>query len=156
MRADEYLMIRSLLDKPGLGMTSSEKSNRRRGEWGKEVAQWGVVWTLKSRCRNSRSSFAVHLHVLTLSLKHLTEPRCLKVKQKCLIALVRNSDSLRYPLPLGVTLIINWWMFYKCIKCFPLRGKSSFFFGWRRWVSIQQERKLFAFLFNYFLSNTRG
>lgn len=28
MRADEYLMAQSLLDKPGPGMTSSEKSNR--------------------------------------------------------------------------------------------------------------------------------
>lgn len=28
MRADEYLMAQSLLDKPGPGMTSSKKSNR--------------------------------------------------------------------------------------------------------------------------------
>lgn len=39
MRADEYLMAQSLLDKPGPGMTSSEKSNREEENEKKEVAQ---------------------------------------------------------------------------------------------------------------------
>lgn len=32
MRADEYLMARNLLDKPGPGMTSSEESNKEGNE----------------------------------------------------------------------------------------------------------------------------
>lgn len=49
MRADEYLMAQSLLDKPGPGMTSSEKSNREEENEKKEVAQWGVAQTLRGR-----------------------------------------------------------------------------------------------------------
>lgn len=38
IRADEYLMAPSLLDKPGPGMTSSEKSNKGEENEKKEVA----------------------------------------------------------------------------------------------------------------------
>lgn len=46
MRADEYLMVLRLLDKPSPWMTSAEKSNRREQNAEKEVTQRGVAQTL--------------------------------------------------------------------------------------------------------------
>lgn len=45
MRADEYLMVLRLLDKPSPWMTSSEKSNRGEQNEEKEVTQRGVAQT---------------------------------------------------------------------------------------------------------------
>lgn len=43
MRADEYLMAHSLLDKLGPGMTSSEKSNREEENEKKRLHSQGAA-----------------------------------------------------------------------------------------------------------------
>lgn len=85
MRADEYLMAQSLLDKLGPGMTSSEKSNRR-GERGKEVAQWWVAQTLGGGGQGRGREIHEQPELL-LSLKHLTLAE----------AFVENFDTLQHP-----------------------------------------------------------
>lgn len=82
MRANEYLMAPSLLDKPSPWMTSSEKSNRGEQNEEKEVTQRGVAQTSRedpgSDAGRGRWSFGAWTHFL----QRLSDAACFKVKHQ--------------------------------------------------------------------------
>lgn len=83
MRADEYLMVLRLLDKPSPWMTSSEKSNRGEQNEEKEVTQRGVAQTPRKDIRVQMQAEAdrslPRIYGRPLFLQHLSDCACFKV-----------------------------------------------------------------------------
>lgn len=93
MKVDEYLMARSLLDKPGPGMTSSEESNKEEENEERRLhseglrKHWGDVRVQIQA--EADSCFATHLQAARAATfsQAFNWPyccACLKVKHKCL------------------------------------------------------------------------